>query len=47
MIMKMELLIKKEKVATKRKIEKLKNMKNANMQYMSIGYIPSNFNKHI
>ncbi|VYT90135.1 hypothetical protein [Clostridium butyricum] len=43
----LDLLVKKEKVATRKKIERLKKMKNANMQYMSIGYVPSKFNKHM
>lgn len=43
----LNLLMKKEKVNTRRKMENLKKMKNANMQYMSIGYVPSKFTKEM
>ncbi len=42
----LNLLILKEKKSTKRKIENIKKMHNANMKYNAIGYVPSIFNKH-
>lgn len=39
--------IKKEIKSTKESMAKLKKMHTANMQYHSIGYIPSRFNKEI
>lgn len=41
----LNLMIKKEKVNIKRKIENLKKMRNANIKYKSIGYVPSRFDK--
>ena len=41
----LNLMIKKEKVNVKRKIENLKKMRNANLKYNTINYIPSLFNK--
>lgn len=43
----LNLLIKKETVSTKRKIENLKKMKNANLKYTAIGYVPPRFNKEM
>lgn len=43
----LNLITKKELVNTKIKIENLKKMRNANMKYNSIGYVPSKFNKKI
>lgn len=43
----LNLITKKELVNTKIKIESLKKMRSANLQYNSIGYIPSRFNKKI
>ena len=41
----LDLLVKQEIVDTKKQIQKLKRAHSANMQYASIGYIPSSFNK--
>lgn len=43
----LEILIKKEKVNTKKKIENLKKMRVANIKYMSMPYMPSMFSKEI
>lgn len=41
----LNLMIKKEKINVKRRIENLKKMRSANMKYNAINYIPSFFNK--
>ncbi|WP_294400636.1 hypothetical protein [uncultured Clostridium sp.] len=43
----LSLFIKKEIVNTKKKMEKIKKMHAANMKYVSIGYVPSRFNKQM
>lgn len=43
----LNICINKEIVNTKRKMENLKKMKTANMNYVSIGYVPPRFNKQM
>lgn len=43
----LDVLIKKEIKSTKESMNQLKKMHSANMQYMSIGYVPSKFNKQM
>ncbi|ENZ31476.1 hypothetical protein HMPREF1084_02995 [Clostridium butyricum 60E.3] len=43
----LNICINQEIVNTKRKMSNLKKMKTANMNYASIGYVPSRFNKHM
>lgn len=39
------LMMKKEKVNTRKKLEKLRKMHDANMKYNAVGYVNSRFNK--
>lgn len=43
----LNICINKVIINTKRKIGNLKKMKTANMKYVSIGYVPSKFNKQM
>ncbi|ALP89498.1 hypothetical protein [Clostridium butyricum] len=41
------LVIKKEIISSKNKMEKLKKVHSASMKYSAIGYVPSRFNKQM